>query len=416
MAENIVAMWGRSTLEALDKALAKVGTFWVDMETPDVSSESSATAYVVDSTEWISGVLLIGSIMVASIYVMWNMRGEEIRKIVGGVLRMIIISGLAATVTQLAINISDGLSTWFLTEAVDDMNGSFATKLLVITSVSPTGVGWLTIILGGICGIIANLIQMGLMFVRSAMLVLITGIIPLASAAALTDWGKEWLSKIIGWTVAFALMKPAAAIIYGVAIKLVTSNSITAMDDLGSFIQGIILMVMAAMALPALVKFVVPAAGAVASGSGAAVLAGGAGAVATGAVHVTRSGGSGGSSGRGSSGSSGDDGDSGPTGARGRPGAGGSSADASSGASGTARGASGASSAGASGAAGAGGGGASGASSAGASGAAGGGVAGGAAMVVMAGLQVAQKGADVVVDTTEEATGESASGAGEVAR
>ena len=213
VAENVVATWGRAVMESLDKALARVGTYWVGVSTPSVGEDSAPARYVVDSTAWLAGVVLVGSLMIAAIYLMWSMRGEEVRKILSGVLRMIIVSGSALTVAQLLVRVSDALATFFLDQAVDDLDGTFATRLLDTASASPSVIGWLIIIVGGLVGIVANLIQIGMMEVRGALLPLVVGMVPLAAAAALTDWGRQWLNRLIGWVISFIVMKPAAAII-----------------------------------------------------------------------------------------------------------------------------------------------------------------------------------------------------------
>lgn len=422
VAENVVVTWGRSVMEALDHALVKIGTYWVGVDTPSVSEESSPARYVVDSTAWLAGVIVVGSLMVAAIYLMWSMRGEEIRKIVSGVLRMIIISGAALTVAQLLISVSDSLATWFLDRADDSMDGSFATRLLDIGALSPGAIGWLTIILGGLVGILANLVQIGVMEVRGAILPLVVGLIPLAASAAVLDWGRQWLSRLTAWVVSFVMMKPAAAIVYGVAIKTASGEG----DALGGFIRGIILMLLAAVALPALIRLIVPAASAVASGGGAGALAAGAGAMATGAMQVSRSGGGRGPSGTdtagaeegptGASGTGGGSGGSGSPGGRGPSGADAAGATGAAGTTGTAggTGAQGVASSGAgSGSAAA----AGSSSAAGAGGAAAAGAAtGGVATVVMVGAQAAQAGARTARSAGEDAAGQGPSGAEEVAR
>lgn len=101
-----------------------------------------------------------------------------------------------------------------------------------------------------------------------------------------TELGRQWFQKAMGWTIAFILYKPAAAIVYAVAFQLMGSFSGT--GALIGSITGFALMIVALLALPALMRFVTPMVGAVASGSGGGAAA--AGAMATGAVSMGRSG------------------------------------------------------------------------------------------------------------------------------
>ena len=123
------------------------------------------------------------------------------------------------------------------------------------------------------------------MVVRSGMLVILAGILPTTAAFTNTEMGRQWFQKAVGWTIAFILYKPAAAIVYSVAFLLMGNTS--GQDVLIGSITGFALMIVACSRLPALMRFVTPMVGAVASGSGAAAGAA-VGAMATGAVSMGR--------------------------------------------------------------------------------------------------------------------------------
>ena len=96
------------------------------------------------------------------------------------------------------------------------------------------------------------------------------GILPLAAAMSNTEMGMHWFKKAWAWLIAFALYKPAAAVVYAVAFVLPGQQGINAL------MSGIMMLVLAVLALPALLRFVVPATAAVAGGGGMAGLAAGA--------------------------------------------------------------------------------------------------------------------------------------------
>ena len=84
--------------------------------------------------------------------------------------------------------------------------------------------------------------------------------------------GKGWFKKNVGWLVAFILYKPAAAIVYAAAFQLAGTNVFQ--DDGTGFIAvltGLILMVLALFAMPALMRFVTPLVGAMSAGAGGAL-------------------------------------------------------------------------------------------------------------------------------------------------
>lgn len=422
VAENVVITWARALLDSLEKIMIKVGTFWIDKSTAHIGGEGSAAWDVRYLTAWLSGVVFFGSLIMAAMMLMLNSRGDDIRKIMMGIIKMVVVSGAAFKVIDLMIDASDAFSKWVIETAIGAADGKFVTKLLNVASIQPNGIGWALIALGCLVGIAANLIQFAMMECREAILPLVAGIIPLAAAAALTDWGQQWLRKTTSWVISFIMMKPAAAIIYAVAIKMVSGanldpaqrykqqanqligvvgrvlpGGVSVGEDMGMFIRGLIMMVLAAVALPALIRLITPAAEAMGVGGGALAATAGAVSLTTGAIRVARSTGGPGSAGPpGSSGANGTPGTPGSAGAMGPSGSGGAT-----GAVGTGGATGAAGAAGASGAAGATGAtGAAGASGAGASGAAAGaGAAAGPAAVVMVGAEAAHKGVQVARST-----------------
>ena len=129
-------------------------------------------------------------------------------------------------------------------------------------------------------GILGFLVQIALLFVRSALLVVLAGIWPLSAAASMTPAGNAWYRKTTAWILAAVLYKPAAAICYAAAFHLMTAST----TGIG-VLEGIVLVLLATLALPALMKLVVPMAAAAGAVGTAEVLAGGA-AAATGAIMI----------------------------------------------------------------------------------------------------------------------------------
>jgi hypothetical protein len=155
-------------------------------------------------------------------------------------------------------NIGDGFAQW----VIDDPGGgdTFDERVDQAFDRDWGGGGWgqpgpkliLVLLIGGLA-IIASIIQIGLMFVRNGMLVLLLGVLPLAAAATNTEMGKAWFRRVVGWLVAFLAYKPLAALIYGAAIRMMAEDG-----DWLAAATGVAMMVMALIALPALLRFVSP--------------------------------------------------------------------------------------------------------------------------------------------------------------
>ena len=193
---------------------------------------------------------------------------------------LLTIGAGVATISLLSAA-GDAFSTWILDQAAT--TGSTPTQALAqlgsFAALQATAGPGLIILLS-VLAIIGMVVQLAMVLIRSALLVVLVGVWPLAAASSMTEMGRQWYKKITGWLVAFLLFKPAAAIVYAAAIKMTLSSD----SELAS-IEGIVLIILASLTLPALMKFVVPAVSSVGSMGAGEVLGAGI-AAATGAAMV----------------------------------------------------------------------------------------------------------------------------------
>jgi hypothetical protein len=403
----------KSIMEGMSQMVTTLSTFWVSMPTANLASQDGVTAspvvgFVNSELGYWTLALAVLSVILGGTRMIWEQRGAPLKDLLRSLLTLTLVTGLGLAVISILVIAADAFSASIIDRATDGKGFAHAMAILVMTN--QTGVGVFILIILGLVGLLASLVQIVLMIVRGGMLVILAGILPTTAAFTNTEMGRQWFQKAIGWTIAFILYKPAAAIVYAVAFKLMGSSSGNVL--LGS-ITGFALMIVALLALPALMRFVTPMVGAVASGSGGGAGAA-VGAMATGAVSMGRSGSGRGNaspipasqpgqpgqsaSAQGSKGAGGSNGGNGKptpgsTGPGGAPGKGttGSAATAGAGTSGSVAGA-GAGSAGA--------GAASGAAKA----------AGPAGIAVAAGAQAASKASQAAQQTAQDSTGEGPSG------
>ncbi|MGO4591057.1 hypothetical protein [Paenarthrobacter sp. 2TAF44] len=417
LTDDAMGNMAKAILEGMSQMVTTLSTFWVSTPTVNLTSQDGSTASPVVSMvnselmPWTLALAVL-AVILGGIRLIWEQRGAPLKDLLRSLLTLTLVSGLGLGVISILVIAADAFSAEIIDRSTDGKGFAESMQLLIMTN--QTGVGVFILIVLGLIGLLASLVQIVLMVVRSGMLVILTGILPTTAAFTNTEMGRQWFQKAVGWTIAFILYKPAAAIVYSVAFLLMGNSS--GKDALIGSITGFTLMVVALLALPALMRFVTPMVGAVASGSGAA---GGAavGAIATGAVSLGRGG-----SGRGNAsptpssststsstqstqtGSSpkGSDGTSGPRGGGGQPIPG---ATGPGGAAGTAAGAkAGMAGAGSSGAtAGAGGGAAAGASGGAAA-------AGPAGVAVATGAKLASRTSEAIEKTAQDSTGEGPSG------
>lgn len=401
LADDAMGNMAKAIMEGMSQMVTTLSTFWVSMPTVNLASSDGATPSPIVSmvnSELMLWTLTLAvlAVILGGIRMIWEQRGAPLKDLLRSLITLALVSGLGLGVISILVIAADAFSAAIIDRSTDGKGFAESMSLLVVSG--QTGVGVFILIVLGLIGLIASLVQVVLMVVRSGMLVILAGILPTTAAFTNTEMGRQWFQKAVGWTIAFILYKPAAAIVYSVAFLLMGNNS--GKDSLITSITGFTLMIVALFALPALMRFVTPMVGAVASGGGAGAGAA-VGAMATGAVSMGRSG-----SGKGNaaptpastqsnqSGASpkGSNGTTGPKGNGGQPtpgatGPGGATSAATAGAAGTSG-------------AGAGAGAASGAAKA----------AGPAGMAVVVGAQAASRVSQAAQQTAQDSTGEGPSG------
>jgi hypothetical protein len=250
---------------------------------------------------------MVFSVLYAAGQMIWSRKGQPLMELVAALIRSLLASSAGLGAVVILLQVGDSYSTWILDKSVE---GGFTKGLQNIMSSKSASDLQIFMIVAGIIAMLVSLVQICLLIVRSALSVLLAGTLPLAYSATNTQWGKQWSQKHASWLIAFVLYKPVAATIYAAAFK-VTGSALTgqlkegAAASIVGLMSGLVLMVAALFALPAMMRLIVPAVGA--ASAGGAMFAGAAvGSAASGAVNMgSRMAAKGGSSGGGAAGASG---------------------------------------------------------------------------------------------------------------
>ncbi|GAA2606616.1 MULTISPECIES: hypothetical protein [Streptomyces] len=276
-------------------------------QVPTLSGTTTASEVNAES-QWIVVWLAVGSLLFAAARMAIERRGQAGQTALKGILRVILVSTAATTVVTAAAAISDDYSNYLFKAGVSRLleniggcgnTGTFNSFLLLI----------LAFLL-----LIAGIIHTILLYIRLGVMILLLGTLPLAAAASMTDWGTGWWRKHIGWMIAWLLYKPATALVMFAGQAMISSSQEP--DVSGGVadpaaverIAGIAVMLLSAVALPALLKLIVPAtaalggASATSAGMSMALGAAATGARAVAGMAASGGGGAAGGGGRGPSG------------------------------------------------------------------------------------------------------------------
>ncbi|MEB2528728.1 type IV secretion system protein [Kocuria rosea] len=264
---------------------------------------SGSVGFIQDQTFYLTLAVAALSVMIAGAQMAWTQRAEPARDLLKNLLTLAVVTASGVTILNVLVAGTDALAVQIIDSAIGEDFQTDVLKLLALDNATSAGAAdpvWLggnviLIIVGGVVAIIVNLIQLMLMVLRTGMLFLMAGILPLSAAFLNTETGKSFFQKVIAWTLAFAFYKPAAALIYGLAIKMSTTG---VWEDSGSgliqFAAGLMMIVASVFALPVLVGFLSPVLGSMSSSGGSSggalgIAAMGA-AIPQGASHLARSG------------------------------------------------------------------------------------------------------------------------------
>jgi len=246
-------------IDAVIAVLKAVGTLWIDLDTPDIGS-NSAINFVQAYTFWILVAAATISVIIGGVRMAVSQRGEPVRDIIKSLLTMVVVSGAGVAFASTLIKVSDVFAQWIVQQAIGTSNFDAKLTEKMTNPLKDNGVGLMLVILIGILMVISALVQLGLMIIRYAMLVLLVGILPLTAAATNTESGMAWFKRAVGWLVGFIIYKPVAALIYATAIFLIGEPKGGA-DSTLKVITGVTMMLLAIVALPAILRFVSPRTG-----------------------------------------------------------------------------------------------------------------------------------------------------------
>lgn len=257
--------------EGAEWAMKNLTTAWLKAPSPDVTSSTSVTGWIQAHLSYFVAATMVFSVLVASYRMATTGKFEHGRDLAESLTRVVLVTLLAGTLTTLGVQVGEAFSSWIL----DKANIDFSQTVMLAAAQNP-GI----IILLAIIVIIAQVIQLGLILIRNGMIVILAGVLPLAAAAGNTQMGRQWWQKSFAWLLAFVLYKPVAALIYAASFKMASKE-----QDLATQLSGIFMMLLAIFALPALMRFLVPATAAMSGGNAGAMAGAVAGAaLATGAV------------------------------------------------------------------------------------------------------------------------------------
>jgi hypothetical protein len=252
--------------DAAGTVFATLATLWIRLSVPNVWNGSTGPAVQALQNELAPLVALLAvlGIIIGACRLAWEQHSKPGEDIVHGLIVLVLVTGIGVPTIGLLTSGSDAWANSIINDATEQLGGDFAHNLTSLTPLGHTPVAPVLVMLFGIVALFLSIAQIMLLAFRAAALVLIAGVLPVSAAMTTTTAGQQHFKKLVAWVLALTVYKPLAALIYATAFRLAS----TPMDSgagVGAALIGLTMMLLAVLALPALLRLLVPAIGALAA-------------------------------------------------------------------------------------------------------------------------------------------------------
>ena len=255
-------------------------TWWV--KTDSINIDPAAIVSTQRPLQGVFELIMMAGVLGTAMVMALSRRGQPLADLVMGAVKYVAISSLSLTVLSLALSAGDDIAKQLVQNGSNQFGDSLAKLLGTATLTNPA-----TVLLLGILTFLLALIQWVFGFIRQAGILVLASLIAIAAAGQLSTWGRQWFPRIASALVALVLYKPIAAMIYSVGFTFMGQGK-----DLSTAVIGVMVIALAVIALPAMMKFFTFVGGSVGAGGGGGALALAGGAVG-GAAALSQFGGGG---------------------------------------------------------------------------------------------------------------------------
>lgn len=234
---------------------------WVKAPSPDLTAQAPVMAEVHGWLFPVTAAVAVGGAIAAGARMAVTRKHSPLLDLTTGLAVMGLAAGLGLIAPTALMKAGDLWSGWILSVST---GGHFSRRMLdLLSSGFGPGIPQIVIILFGGFAIMFNGIQAVLLLFRTAAVVVLAAVLPLAAAGAIAPATRTWIRKIAAWDLALIFFKPAAAAVYATAFALTGGAA-----GLRAILTGIAMMGLSVLALPVLMRFFTWTTGTVGSGGG----------------------------------------------------------------------------------------------------------------------------------------------------
>ncbi|ORM35510.1 hypothetical protein [Williamsia sp. 1135] len=218
-------------------------SWWLKTDSIDISYAGALNGEKPIQT--VAMMIIAAGIIGSAIGMMMLRRSGPAAEFALGALKFIMISSLSMIVLSGALHAGDDFAQQITAKGAEEFGPRMREMLGIQTISNPGGV-----LLLGIVAVVLSFIQWVLGFARQAGIVVLFALLIFAAAGQLAPWGRAWFPKIVGMLTALVLYKPAAAMLYSLAWKLMGTEK-----SLSAVMVGLMVLALAILSLPTMLAF-----------------------------------------------------------------------------------------------------------------------------------------------------------------
>ena len=211
--------------------------------------------------------------------------GRSLAQGLVGVGKAVVAFLVTLTVASTALIAADELTVWIVNESFGSADG-LQENLVALFEWDPE-VSLALVLVVSIVGVILVAVLWLQLLLRNAALAVLIATSPIAAAGQVSGSTKAWWSKLVSATVQLIILKPVIALVFAIGFGMIGGETGT-QGGLGTILSGLLVLLLAAIAWPAIARFM-PFAGATmagaAGGGGALGMASSAASRGTAGVH-----------------------------------------------------------------------------------------------------------------------------------
>ena len=247
----------KAVMEGNTETLQMAMTFWMDFSSTSLGGSDIAanTRGIRNIVAFAAGFALVASFIYGGLRIAASRRSglqdglEESGGLVG---RWIIWSAGIPMMVPGALYVSD-----MLADGIMKQFGAAPEDFVQISSLSQNfGGPIIMLILAGIM-LVGSVMQLIALVIRVLLVPIIAGLAPLMAALSFTEMGRNGLGHLLAWLIAAIAFKPVSALLYVVVVWNMQNTS--AGDSLTTGVINALMLGIAGIIAPTLVRILVPA-------------------------------------------------------------------------------------------------------------------------------------------------------------